>query len=224
MNKTVLVVAPHPDDETLGCGATMLKHIAQGDQVHWLIMTQMSESLGYSAEQIETRQNEIELVAKMYGVSGVHQLPFEPAKLDQLSMSDIVSTLYPKVQEIKPEIIYLPYRADVHNDHQITFDAVAACSKSFRAPFVQRILAYETLSETDFNIKPDDSGFKPNVWMDATAYIEKKLSIVSVYQSELAAFPFPRSIEAIEALAKVRGSQSGVLSAEAFMLLKEINK
>jgi len=224
MNKIVLVVAPHPDDETLGCGATILKHLAQGDQVHWLIMTQMSESSGYSKERIKTRQDEINIVAKMYGMSAVYQLPFEPAKLDLLSMSDIVGALYPQFQKIKPEVIYLPYRGDVHNDHQITFDAVAACSKSFRAPFVERILAYETLSETDFCIKPDDSGFKPNVWFDVTDYFEKKLSIVSTYQSELFPFPFPRSLEAIEALAKVRGAQCGSRAAEAFMLLKEINR
>lgn len=222
--KKVLVVAPHPDDETFGLGATILKHIAEGHQVHWLIMTTMSVASGYSVEQISQRQNEIELVAESYQFSSYHQLAFDPAQLDAISISCIIDSAYPYIQKLKPEILYLPFRGDVHSDHQVTFDALVACSKAFRAPFVERILAYETLSETDYILNPNESGFKPNVWCNVSAQIAKKLEIISIYQSELAEFPFPRSIEAIEALAKLRGVQCGVNAAEAFMLLKEINR
>jgi LmbE family N-acetylglucosaminyl deacetylase len=222
MSKIVLVVAPHPDDETLGCGGAILNHISNGDQVHWLIMTQMSMRSGYSSEEISTRQSEINKVAELYGFCAVHQLSFEPAKLDILSMSELVNSTYPLVQSIKPQLLYIPYRGDAHNDHQITFDAITACCKSFRAPFVERILAYETLSETDFSLKTDDTGFKPTVWVDISKFIERKLFIVGVYQSELDEFPFPRSFEAIEAIAKVRGVQCGTKAAEAFILLKEV--
>lgn len=224
MSKKVLVVAPHPDDETLGCGATLLKHIADGDEVHWLIMTAMSQASGYSEEQILKREQEISAVTKAYGFRSCQNLSFKPANLDLESMSNLVGTVSPYIQQLKPEIIYLPYRGDVHNDHQITFDAVVSSTKAFRAPFVKRILSYETLSETDFNLNPDARGFTPNVWVDVSTYLSKKLEIVSYYESELAEFPFPRSIKAIEALASIRGVQCVAEAAEAFMLIKEVSR
>lgn len=222
MNKKVLVVAPHPDDESLGCGATILKHIAEGDEVHWLIMTAMSTDSGYTEEQISKRESEIAHVAKAYGFKTYTNLSFKPAGLDTESISTLVGSISPYIQELKPDTIYLPFRGDVHNDHQITFDAFIASTKAFRAPFVERILIYETLSETDFNLNPNEGAFSPNVWVDISAYLPKKIQILSLYQSEIADFPFPRSIKAIEAIASVRGVQCVADAAEAFILIKEI--
>lgn len=223
-NKRVLVVAPHADDESLGCGGTLLKHKQNGDEIHWLIVTQMSSACGYSEEAMLKRQEEVLAVTQQYGFKSVHQFAFSPALLDTESKSNLVDAFSAVMNQVKPQIVYTPFRNDVHSDHEVVFDVVASTTKSFRYPFIEKILAYETLSETDFNIKPGNTMFSPNVFVDISEFMEKKISILKLYASEMGEFPFPRSIKAIKSLGHVRGVQAGCDSAEAFMLLKEIIK
>ena len=221
-NKSILIVAPHADDETLGCGGTILRFIAQGYRVHWLIVTGMSEIAGFSKNEIQKRREEIDSVTDMYQFHAVYEMNLPPARLDVLSKGDIVAGISCVVSKIKPEIIFSPYRNDAHSDHEVVYDAVMSAVKSFRAPFVRKILAYETLSETDFGMKPEDGGFKANVFVDIYEYLERKLAILDVFESEVDKFPFPRSRKALESLAYLRGAQCNAEAAEAFMLIKEI--
>ncbi len=221
-NKIVLVVAPHPDDETLGCGGTIQKHIEQGDKVHWVIFTEITLSQGFSLERIKARQLEVQKVAQAYGFVGTHQLNFPTMRLDTIPKVELVSALGKVIKEINVDTLYVPYRGDAHSDHAAVFDACAACSKVFRYPTVKSVRAYETLSETEFGLRPEDNSFRPNLFVDVTPYIEKKINIMRLYDGELSAFPFPRSDVAIRALSQIRGIQSGVSAAEGFMSLKEI--
>jgi LmbE family N-acetylglucosaminyl deacetylase len=219
--KNVVVVAPHPDDETLGCGGTLLRHKEQGDAVHWIIVTEMLEEHGFSPERIAARDREIQEVAERYAFQSVVRLGFPTTKLDEIPMSELVGKMSEAFQNIRPNILYVPYRGDVHTDHQYVFDAAVSCSKWFRYPYVEKILVYETLSETDFGMDPDTNGFRPNVYVDISRFLDQKLKIMQVYQSEIGEFPFPRSMETIRALASIRGSSGGFAASEAFMLLKE---
>lgn len=221
MNK-VLVVAPHPDDETLGCGGTLLKHLNRGDEINWLIFTAINED-NYSPEQVNTRTAEISEVARAYNFKSVEQLKYPTTKLDTIALSDMIGKTSEIINKIKPEIIYLPFPGDVHSDHRITFEVMSACTKQFRYPWIKRILAYETVSETEFNINPNRQGFRPNVFIDIGDYLEKKIKIMQLYVSELGQHPFPRSEQNIRALAHLRGATAYLDAAEAFMLLKEIN-
>lgn len=222
MSKSILVVAPHPDDESLGCGGTLLKHINNGDEVHWLIITSMSLACGYSQQQINKRRDEIKVVSQLFNFSSVTVLDFPPASLDSVDTADLVGAISKNIKATLPHTVYLPYRYDVHSDHKAVFDAAMSSTKSFRAASVKRLLCYETLSETDFNLDPNHAQFSPNVWVDINDFLEQKINILKTYQSELSEFPFPRSLDAVEALAKVRGVQCNSKAAEAFMLLKEI--
>jgi LmbE family N-acetylglucosaminyl deacetylase len=219
--KKILVIAPHPDDETLGCGGTLLKHKAQGDELHWMIVTCMSEKAGFAAERVQERDEEILQVGSLYGFETLHKLNFPTAQLDALPIGDIVQRMGRVMQAVEPDVVYLPYRGDVHTDHKIVVDAAVSCTKWFRYPSVKRVLAYETLSETDFGINPDSNGFRPNVFVDISEFLKQKLEIMRVFKSELGEFPFPRSEQAIRALAALRGASAGCEAAEAFMLLKE---
>lgn len=221
-NKHVLVVAPHPDDETLSCGGTLLKHKKNGDQINWIIITSMLEKDGFSTTAIKKREQEIKSVSNSYMFHSVYNLSFSTTKLDQVLISDLIVRASQVIEEVQPEILYLPYPGDIHTDHRIVFDAVASCTKWFRHPSIKRVLAYETLSETDFNIDPDSKGFKPNVFVDISDFIDQKVKIMQLYESEIGEYPFPRSEEAIRALASLRGVASSCKAAEAFMLLKEI--
>lgn len=218
----VLVVAPHPDDETLGCGGTLLKHKSLGHRINWLIVTGMSEKYGYAGEIVARRAEEIERVTEKYGFDSVVELALPPAMLDTVGMGRIIGDLSNVVGTLRPDTVYTVYRNDAHTDHQVVFDAVMAATKSFRYPFVKEVLAYETISETDFGYKPEDGGFKPNVFVDIAEHLPMKLEILDIFESEMGEFPFPRSGEAVSALSKVRGVQCGALAAEAFMLIKGI--
>jgi len=223
MNK-VLVVAVHPDDETLGCGGTLLKHKTNGDEIYWLIVTSIrgykNWDLGFSEDVIEKREKEIEKVAKMYNFDDVFKLEFPTMRLDEISMSELIKSVSNVFKKVKPNIVYLPFKNDVHSDHRKVFEATYSCTKSFRYHFVKKILMMETLSETDFS--DITNSFIPNVFVDISEFFNKKLEIMKIYENEIGVHPFPRSLETIESLAKVRGAQAGCKYAESFMLLKEI--
>lgn len=218
---SVLVVAPHPDDETLGCGGTLLRHIDRGDDVHWLVVTDMSLSHGFSPEAVNRRQSEIARVSQAYGFTTVHNLGLPPVRLDTIPMAELVEAVSRVVNDCVPAFMYLPFRGDVHTDHATVFDASVSCTKWFRHPSVTRVLCYETLSETDFGLNPDVR-FIPNSFVDIGPYLERKIEIAQIYQSEMGPSPFPRSAEALRALARLRGVACGRDAAESFMLLREI--
>lgn len=214
--KTVLVVAPHPDDETLGCGGTLLRHIAAGDAVHWLVLTALPEGSTLSPDVFDQ-------VGAAFGFAGVHRLELPDARLDTVPLADLISRISPVVRRVEPATIYLPHPGDAHTDHRAAFDAAIACTKSFRYPSVRRVLVYETLSETDFGLDPDRGGFRPNVYVDITAHLERKLEILRLcYPGEMGEHPFPRNEGALRAMAALRGAVAGCPAAEAFLLLKEI--
>ena len=219
-----LVVAPHPDDELLGCGGLLLKRGEQGAEIGWLIITAISETNGWPKEAEATRNQEIETVRTGLGIASenVFQLGFAPAGLDDVRRSDLVSRIAEVVGQFKPTEVLLPFPGDTHSDHLHAFEAAQACVKSFRSPSVRRVLCYETLSETNFGINPIQNAFRPNLFVDITPHLDRKVELLSTYVSEIADVPFPRSLSAIRALALLRGSQAGVEAAEAFMILKEI--
>ncbi len=220
MTARILVVAPHPDDETLGCGGTLLRLAQEGAQIAWLIVTSMSATAGFAVEEVEARENEISKVSALYGFSDVFNLRLPTRQLDQSPMADLIGRFATVFKSFEPTQVFLPYRMDVHTDHRTVFDAGAACAKWFRYQSVRRVLAYETLSESEFSLDPR-SVFHPNYFVDISGFLERKLEIMAVYESEMGEFPFPRSAEAIRALASLRGTTAGFHAAEAFQLLRE---
>lgn len=218
----VLVISSHPDDETLGCGGTILKHKDFGDQIYWLTVTNIDVKNGWSKGVVENRQKEIETVVEMYNFEKTFKLDYPTAKLDIIPIQEIIESIAKVIFEIEPEIIYLPNRSDVHTDHQITFKTAYSCTKNFRYPFIRKILMYETLSETEFAPALPENTFIPNVFVNITNYFENKLEIFKIYKSEVMEEPLPRSLGSIKALARYRGSQIGVEYAEGFMLIREV--
>ena len=218
----VSIITPHPDDETLGCGGTILKHGAVGDSLHWFIITGMTEEQGFSTHEIKKRQEEIEQVKQIYGFEITNSLNLPTMQLDEISLRDMINAISKVLLKVKPQIKYLPNRSDVHSDHRIVFHAAWSCCKTFRFPFVQRILMYEIPSETDFAPPLPETAFLPNIFSDISQYLEKKIEIMQVYKGEMKEHPFPRSEQNIRSLATVRGATAGVEYAEAFMLLREV--
>lgn len=222
MKNNVLVVAVHPDDETLGCGGTLLKHKANGDAVHWLIVTSIKERHGFAASAVEARRQEIEAVSSMYGFDGVHDLDFPTMQLDEIPFSRLIGSISDVFGHVEPNIVYLPFKSDVHTDHQIAFKAAYSCTKTFRCPSIKKIVMMETLSETEFAPSTKEDSFTPNMFVDVTDFIDRKIEIMNIYKNEIGSHPFPRSERNIRSLATFRGATAGCEYAESFMMLKEI--
>jgi N-acetylglucosamine malate deacetylase 1 len=218
MKNKVLIIAVHPDDETLGCGGTLLKYKSNGDEIHWLICTTIDKNNSY----YDTRENEIEEVSKLYDFDSVYNLRLKTMQVDEYSMSDIIEKISEVINKIRPNIIYLPFKGDVHSDHRKIFEASYSCTKSFRYPFLKKIYMIETLSETEFAPSTKEDSFIPNVFVDISDFMDKKLEIMKIFESEISKHPFPRSERNLKALATLRGATCGCEYAESFVLLKEI--
>ena len=220
----VTVISAHPDDETLGVGGTLLKHKKRGDKINWIIVTNVFENQGFTHEKVHSRQKEIDIVSKLYSFDNVYKLDYPTMKLDSTIFFDLIDKISRIFLKIHPEVIYVMNRSDAHSDHRIVFDAVLSCTKSFRYPFIKKVLMYECLSETEFAPNLPEKVFQPNYFVDISQYFHNKINIMKIFDSELGIHPFPRSEKNIEALAIYRGASVGVEYAEAFQLIKFIDK
>ncbi len=222
--KNIIVISAHPDDEILGAGGTLLKHKSKGDNLAWVIVTSITEKQDLFKHKLDKREEEIKKVSKMVGFSKVYRLNYPVVTLNSDSMNDMVPRISSIFLDFKPEIIYVMNRSDAHSDHRYTFNSVVACTKSFRYPFIKKILMYECISETEFAPQLHEKVFIPNYFVDISDFFKKKLKIMQVYESELGEHPFPRSLRNIEALATFRGASVGVEYAESFQIIKIIDK
>jgi LmbE family N-acetylglucosaminyl deacetylase len=218
-----LVVAVHPDDETLGCGGSILRSVAEGNRVSWAIVTQAHEPT-WSAEVIAQKLRETEAVADAYAMASVHRLGLPSTRLDTVPRGELIEGLRAVIEQVRPEVVHVTDPGDVHAEHTIVFDALTAVLRAFRMRDlgVRRLLTYETLSSTDAGPALAARAFVPQVMVDVSSYLERKLEIMALYESEAQADPLPRGLSALRALARVRGASIGVEYAEAFCLVREL--
>jgi len=220
--KNILIIAPHPDDETLGCSGTILKHKKKGDNVYLTIITSVNpiraknDNIQKFYKDTVNQKSENQKIKKFYNFKKIFYLNFPTTRLDVTPLADIVKSIDNIIKEIKPEVIYLPSPFDSHTDHQVTVKATLSCTKWFRNKSIKRVLGYEVLSETNFNYL--EGNFKPNVYIDISSFLQKKVNAMKIYKTQFKKHPFPRSLEAIKSLATLRGSESGSKAAEAFHL------
>lgn len=218
---TVLVVAPHPDDEVLGVGGAILRHLSEGDDVHVVICTRGEESR-FGAKQVARVQEESAQVHEFLGITKSHRLDLPAARLDTMPGSEVNMALAEVFENVGPHTVYAPHPGDVHRDHQLIFQAVMVCCRPVGTNYPRRILAYETVSETDWYAPPITPTFVPNVFMDVSQHIEKKLEACAIYASQIRPAPQQRSMDAIRALSITRGHAMGIPHAEAFALVREV--
>jgi LmbE family N-acetylglucosaminyl deacetylase len=219
----VLVISVHPDDETLGCGGTLLKHKAQGDDLYWLVVTE-AYTPQWSQEVIDRKAEEVRQVAAAYGMADTYKLGFPTVRLDTTPQSDLIDAIREVIDTVRPEVIYLTHDGDVHTDHHAVFLATLSVVKPFymRHFGVKKVLVYETLSSTDAAPPQPKRVFLPIVLSDITATLDQKIEIMKIYHSEAQDDLLPRGSSAIRALARYRGATIGVEYAEAFMPVREI--
>ncbi len=213
MKKKVLIIAPHPDDETLGCGGYILKNSKILD-IHLLFVTKMKNTK--KDRKYLTRSKQISKINKIYKFKSITKLNYYTSEMDLYPRGEIINKLSQVLSNLKPDEILIPSSIDVHSDHKIINECSISASKSFRNPYLKKIIEYEVLSETNFSLKET---FKPNYFVDVSDNIKKKIQIMKIYKSELKKHPFPRSIDSIRSLAILRGSQAGFKFAESFKII-----
>lgn len=218
--KTVLIVSPHPDDETLGAGGTLFVLKERGYDLHWLNMTNVNVNYNWSETFVSNRKEEILKISDHYGFVECHDLGLRPAGLDQYPVSDLIKKMSIVIAKVQPEILIIPWKNDPHTDHKITYHCAVSCTKSFRNKSIKRLLAMEILSETNF---ADRENLAPNYFVDISDSLDYKIDAMCIYTSEIEDHPFPRSTEAIKALAILRGTQAGCSAAEAFRIIRWID-
>jgi len=218
-----LIIAPHPDDETLGVGGTILKRLNNKNKVAWLIVTNIppktkNKKIVYEHNQI------IDKVNKAYKFDKIFRLNLSNSEIDTLALKILIDKISVIFKSYKPNEIFIPHPSDAHTDHKKIFQAVSATTKVFRYPYIKKILSYETLSETGYGLSTQNNkkNFFPNYYINIEKFFDKKIKIANIYKKEFKKHPFPRSIVGIKALARIRGAESNNKFAEAFELLRNI--
>ena len=215
--KRAIFIAPHHDDEILGCGGTILRKKNAGFKTSLIFVTNMFTN----NTNLKKKDKILVSLKKQLKLNEINELNYEATSLSELSIKNLITDFSKIFKRFKPTEVYLPHYNDIHTDHKIVSDAGLSCTKWYRFPYIKKVLAYETLSETNFS-KIDDNSFRPNYYVDISKYFSKKINLIKLYKSEFGKHPFPRSRESVISLANLRGSESGFKKSEAFQILKEI--
>lgn len=216
-----LVIAPHPDDEILGAGGTIARLAKAGLEVIVAVVT-TGQPPDYSAADVARVQAEAAQAHALLGVRQTLWLGQPAAQLFDTPHSQLNAALRKVVQDINPTTLILPFVGDIHADHQMTFLSAMVAARPHQAEFPATILAYETLSETNWNAPYLTPGFLPNFFVDVTETLTLKLDAMRIFGSQLRPFPHERSIETLKALAMLRGATVHCHAAEAFVLVRHV--
>lgn len=220
--ETVLVCAAHPDDEILGCGATMARHAQAGDAVHAVILGRGVTSRGDDRAAIEALDAAARRANALVGAASLRLFDFPDNRMDTVGRLSIAKCLEEEIARIRPSIVYAHYRSDLNVDHGRVADAAAIAARPVPGSSVASLLFYEVASSTEFRPAGVAAPFVPNWFVDVTATLDVKLAALREYAAEMRAFPHPRSLEAVEHLARWRGATVGVGAAEAFVTGRHI--
>lgn len=226
--KVVCVFAAHPDDEVLGCGGSIAKHIENGDVVHVFIMAEGITSRGQTRDIKKNKNNLISLkeIAReannLIGSSSLEFFEFPDNRMDSIDLIEIVKCVEAQIIKYQPNIIYTHHASDVNIDHQKTHEAVVTACRPQPGHCVKTLLAFEVMSSTEWQPASSRMPFCPNWYVNVDQQIERKLKALEVYKCEMREWPHARSVSAIGALASYRGASVGVSAAEAFVLMRNI--
>ena len=220
--KTVLVVAAHADDEALGCGGTIARHVEEGDAVHLVLMADGVHSRkDASKEDLKRRVEASKRAQSILGASSSQSLELPDNLMDSVPLLEIVQKLEPILAGIQPSIIYTHHHGDLNVDHRLTHTAVMTACRPLPGSSVREIYGFEVLSSTEWATQ-QDSPFLPNYFVDITQQLQTKLYALEAYAEEMRKTPHSRSMAHVEVLAHHRGYSVGVDAAEAFEVYRII--
>lgn len=226
----IAVIAAHPDDEVLGCGATIARHAASGDEVHILILAEGATSRDVS-RNVSSRAGELvslraagSAAAQILGAKSIDWADFPDNRMDTVALLDVVKRVEAFVEQHAPQVIYTHHAGDMNVDHFVTQRAVMTALRPLPGARFNRVLQFEIASSTEWGAPVTGIPFVPQWFEDVSNFLPAKLAALDAYAAEMRSWPHPRSREGIVALAHSRGASVGVEAAEAFMLGWQINR
>jgi len=226
--KKILAIVAHPDDEVLGLGGTLCKHVNMGHETKVLILSDGESSRNFSTEDqlksaIDKRKNAACSAGKIIGYGEPLFGSFKDNSFDSSNLLDIVKFIEHVVEDFVPNVIYTHCSHDLNIDHQITNEAVIVASRPKAKSSIEAVYAFETLSSTEWSFNKRRS-FQPNLFINIESEMDKKLQALKCYDNEMLSAPNSRSYEAVQVLGKRRGFQVGIPCAESFEVIREIKK
>jgi len=217
----ILIAVAHADDEVLGCGGAIARHVDQGDSVYLLIAADGVSSRDICSSNFTnsiSRHSALEKSCQILGVKKTYELNFPDNRLDSIPLLDLVKKIEKVIMEINPEIIYTHHSGDLNVDHGVVFNAVMVASRPLPGINLNTLLTFEVVSSTEWGA--GSATFKPNFFIDIDKYWPLKWEALMAYNSEMRPFPHPRSFLNIDCLSRLRGASAGMLRAEAFYLVR----
>lgn len=224
---SVLCIVAHPDDEVIGVGGTLARHAADGDDVHICILsdgvTSRYDNVEAADVEIQQRRQRAQEAADTLGGT-VSLYGFPDNSFDTVPLLDIIQTVEAEIDEQNPDIVYTHHYGDLNVDHELTCRATITATRPLTDSSVDRVLAFETLSASEWSVPRPDNAFQPTSFVDVTDSLDTKSEALSVYEQELREPPHPRTIDTVRKNTEVWGSKVGVPAAEPFELLREVNR
>jgi len=222
-NRRILVVVAHPDDEVLGCGGTIARHVDEGSEVTLFVLTDGVGARGESTESSHIRSLELRESARVLGITSVIQDNLPDNKLDSIPLLEVTHKIAPILDEVRPHIIYTHFLYDLNQDHSAIASAVRVLTRPSPLNVIEAVLMMEVHSSTEWAFG-ENSQFSPNYFIALNErQMDLKVKALSKYVSELREPPHPRRVEHARIAAQYRGAQSGCKYSEAFMLLRSVN-
>jgi LmbE family N-acetylglucosaminyl deacetylase len=223
-----LVIAAHPDDEVLGCGATIARLADEGWAVHVVIMAEGATSRNTKrdpvmhVEELSELANCAKMANHILGSKSVKLLSWPDNRMDGMELLDVVKIVETEIEHHRPVMVLTHHAGDVNVDHRVIHDAVIASCRPQPGHSVKTLLFFEVPSSTEWRPAASGMQFAPDYFYDVTNSIDRKLEALNAYAPEMREFPHSRSIKAVEHLSRWRGATIGCAAAEAFMLGRAI--
>lgn len=222
MSRTVLVVAAHTDDEALGCGGTIARHVAAGDVVHAVFLADgVTSRVGTNKSEFERREAAAKVAQQLLGIRSIDYLGLADNRLDAAALLDIVQPLEAVIQSRRPDIVYTHHSGDLNVDHRVAHKAVLTACRPLPDSTVREIYAFEVMSSTEW-AGPGAVPFIPTLHIDISEFLSVKLAALAAYELEMRAPPHSRNFAHVEHLARHRGHSVGVDAAEAFCVVRVV--
>jgi len=223
MDRSILVIVAHADDEALGCGATIAKHVAEGDVVNLLCLTDgVSAREGSDSEAVVARKEMQNNAQRILGINQIFCSSFPDNQLDCVPLLQVVKFIEQVLNQTRAEVIYTHFHGDLNIDHRVAHDAVMTACRPLPDSTVREIYGFEVLSSTEWQINPNSS-FVPQKYNDIEQHYQTKYEALVAYQGEMMPDPHSRSFQHVETLAKHRGMTAGLNMAETFVIYRIIS-
>jgi LmbE family N-acetylglucosaminyl deacetylase len=217
----VLVIGAHPDDELLGAGGTLARHVLAGDQVHAVIVADGAGSR-YPAELVATLEKQARRAGEVIGFTSMRFLSLPDQRLDTIPLIELTQRLEGVLDEISPDIVYTHFPEDVNDDHRLVARCAWTACRPYSRPKVRKFAVFETPSSTEWAWPRPAAEFHPNLFVDVTETLQVKIAAMECYETELRDYPHPRSSRALRERAAHWGSRIGRLAAEPLAVLREV--